>query len=828
MKRATRQKPSNDGAVMLARSPRATQLAGHRLPALDGLRGIGIAAVVVYHLDPSWLPGGYLGVDIFFVVSGFLITWLLFELLGAGGPVGPALRQFWARRARRLLPALVTVILCVTLFASFFARDAIPLLRADIPAALGFVANWQLLFHHDSYFESMGRPPLLLHLWSLGVEEQFYLLWPFVVLAVLRLARRPERAMTLVAGTGAAFSAFLMAAFFVPGHDPSSVYYDTFTHSSGLMIGAALAGAVHNRFGLLGPTRPGLLGPTRPGLLGPTRPGLLGPTRPGEPPHRAPGAGPRAWTGALSLAGLATLLALMGANTNFAYRGGIFLASVLTGLALLISRQPGIVQKALGCRPLRYLGKRSYSLYLWHWPIICLTRPDVDVPISGWPLLVLRVALMGLAAEASYKLIEQPFRTGRAQTALRSLSGAGRTAAVSWIGLCGAYRRGAPRRGQPTPAPRCAPDRLDSRCPCHAPARGAGCQPGPGREVGGQPHSPPASTRRHASTRPPTTIAAVTTRPRASTRPSTTTAAARRSYHYDDLDLHDDLDLYDDLDHHDTPAHHGAQFDRATAHDLVRHPSDAPGGSATTTTTTSAPKTGRDEPGKVPPSHSPAKVHASRPKLGHKVLAIGDSVLVAASASLQQRLHGDITIDAVVGRQVWSGIARLAAYKAAGDLVGLKCHNHRPRYERPDEPARTSRKFRALSIGVPLLVFVNVRVPLPWQSETNSSLAAVAGQPGIAVVNWYSASAAPGVLWPDAVHPDPKGQDLYAKTGRGGARATGPPGNGSLSPRHLATEASAKRLASQSWQTSWQFLLSLTMLLSTGPSARRRASSSSV
>jgi peptidoglycan/LPS O-acetylase OafA/YrhL len=270
--------------VTPARNATGAQHIGHRLPALDGLRGIGIAAVVVYHLDPSWLPGGYLGVDIFFVVSGFLITGLLFDLLGRRGPVSPAFRQFWTRRARRLLSALVAVILGVTLYASFFARDAVPLLRADIPAALGFVANWQLLFHHDSYFQSMGRPPLLLHLWSLGVEEQFYLVWPFIVLAVLRLARRPDRAMSLVAGAGACFSALLMAAFFVPGHDPSSVYYDTFTHSSGLMIGAALAAAVHNR------------------------PGLLRAARLGELAPRSPGAGPRAWTGAISLAGLATLL----------------------------------------------------------------------------------------------------------------------------------------------------------------------------------------------------------------------------------------------------------------------------------------------------------------------------------------------------------------------------------------------------------------------------------------------------------------------------------------------------------------------------------------
>jgi len=160
-------------------------------------------------------------------------------------------------------------------------------------------------------------------------------------------------------------------------------------------------------------------------------------------------------------------------------------------------------------------------------------------------------------------------------------------------------------------------------------------------------------------------------------------------------------------------------------------------------------------------SHHAAKAPSTRPKLGHDVLAIGDSVLVAASASLEQRLHGDITVDAVVGRQVWSGTARLAAYKAAGDLVGLKAIVIDLGTNGPMTPQDVA-QFRALSVGVPLLVFVNVRVPLPWQSETNSSLAAVAGQPGIAVVNWYSASAAPGVLWPDAIHPDPKGQVLYA------------------------------------------------------------------
>ena len=162
-----------------------------------------------------------------------------------------------------------------------------------------------------------------------------------------------------------------------------------------------------------------------------------------------------------------------------------------------------------------------------------------------------------------------------------------------------------------------------------------------------------------------------------------------------------------------------------------------------------------------PPAPVATTVAAAKPRLGHPYLAIGDSVLLASAQALEARLDGDITVDAVVGRQVWSGIARLAAYRAAGDLVGLKAVIIDLGTNGPISPYDVAR-FRALSAGVPLLVFVNVRVPLPWQAESDASLAAVAGQPGVVVVDWYRASANPAVLWPDGIHPDPRGQVIFA------------------------------------------------------------------
>jgi peptidoglycan/LPS O-acetylase OafA/YrhL len=660
------------------------------MPALDGLRGLGIAAVIAFHLNPSWLPGGYLGVDIFFVVSGFLITGLLLDMFAPGSAIGPALRQFWARRARRLLPALVVLLFVVTLVASLWAHDAMPELRADIPAALAFVANWRFLLHHDNYFQATGRPPLLQHLWSLGVEEQFYLVWPFVVLVLTLVARRRvNRALCWVAFSAAVASALAMAVLFVPGHDPSNVYYNTFCHASGLLIGAGLAGATRRRRAATG---------------------ALATKR-------------RAQVGFVSFAGLGLLLVFLGSNDSFTYRGGIFLASALTGLLLLLSLQPGPVQALLCVKPLSYLGTRSYSLYLWHWPIIELTRPDIDVNFSGWPLLVMRLALIAVAGEASYQLIEQPFRTGRAQAAIRAWRPRGRWVVGGAAGTCAAVA---------------VVLLAVISGPALSPALASGSTPAARIHLVAT--SPATTTLTPGSTanpgRPvPTMVPTTVPAPATPTTGRTATSSGATSS--------------------------TTVAPVTTTVPPTSVPRSAPTTANTISSFTSTPPS-TDAGALLPPRLGAA--HATPPKktkLGKDYLAIGDSVMVAGSTALEQRLHDDIVVDAVVGRQVWSGIDRLQEYRQAGDLVGLKAIVIGLGTNGPMTPSDVA-QFRSLAAGVPLLVFVNVRVPRPWQDETNSSIAAVEGLPGIHVVNWYKASATPGALWPDGIHPDPKGQVIYA------------------------------------------------------------------
>jgi peptidoglycan/LPS O-acetylase OafA/YrhL len=333
-------------------APAAPGLAYH--PALDGLRAIAVIAVVAYHF--GWIRGGFLGVDLFFVLSGFLITSLLVGERSAHGRVD--LVGFWARRARRLLPALLLLIAVLLVVA----RASTP--RSDVFATLGYVANWHQIWSQASYFDAYRAPSPLRHAWSLGVEEQFYLLWPILVVAAFRLGGR--RALAIACGAGIVASVTLMAIWYRPA-DPSRVYYGADTRAHLLLVGALLALVPWRRW-------------------------------------------PQ-WFGALSLAVCAITMLIATDHSIALYRGGMFVNALLVAAVIgaIVSRPDARLARSLGARPLRDLGRVSYGVYLWSWPVIVLCTTS-RTGLSGAPLTALRLALIAGATVASYFLVEQPIR----------------------------------------------------------------------------------------------------------------------------------------------------------------------------------------------------------------------------------------------------------------------------------------------------------------------------------------------------------------------------------------------------------------------------------
>jgi peptidoglycan/LPS O-acetylase OafA/YrhL len=346
------------------------------MPALDGLRGLAVLGVIAFHA--GHLTGGYLGVDLFFVLSGFLITSLLLVEHTDTGTVG--LGRFWARRARRLLPALLLVLGFSAVYASLWATPVeLEAIRADGLAALFYVANWQAIAGDGSYWAMFDEPSLLQHTWSLAIEEQFYLLWPFVVLAVLVWWRRSPRALFWVCAGGAALSGLSLVVRYAPGTDPSRLYYGTDTRVAAILLGAALACAGQ----VWGPVR------TSRGRLGLEIAGLAG-------------IGFLAWAW-FSVDGQAPFL----------YRGGLLGAGLAATVVIAAASHPeaGVIARALGWAPLVAAGIVSYGLYLWHWPIFVLVSPER----TGWPdavVLLARLALTASVAYASYRLVERPIRHG--------------------------------------------------------------------------------------------------------------------------------------------------------------------------------------------------------------------------------------------------------------------------------------------------------------------------------------------------------------------------------------------------------------------------------
>jgi peptidoglycan/LPS O-acetylase OafA/YrhL len=374
------------------------------------LRAFAVIAVLLYHADLAWIPGGFLGVEVFFVISGYLITALLLAEWRQRGRID--LKTFWLRRARRLLPALYVLLVATLAFAVVFLPGEIAGLRGDVLAALGYVTNWYLIFGQESYFEAVGRPSLLQHLWSLAVEEQFYLIWPPILALGLCIGatRLRRRRVLRVVIFGAVASAMAMALLYVPGVDPSRIYYGTDTRATGLLCGAALAflwspgdkyrpsEARHHRLGLPGRSRfRRRWGWTAPLLLD--------------------------IVGFAALGALVWFCVNLGEFQPFLYSGGFALVGIATTATIMAVVHPHSVigSRILGSAPLRWVGVRSYGIYLWHWPVFMVTRPDLDVPIDGLPLLALRLSATVVLADLSYRYIETPIRRGALGRAWRTL-----------------------------------------------------------------------------------------------------------------------------------------------------------------------------------------------------------------------------------------------------------------------------------------------------------------------------------------------------------------------------------------------------------------------
>ncbi len=350
-------------------------------------------SVMLYHGGVSWVPGGLLGVDVFFVLSGYLITSLLLREVRRGGRVG--LGAFWARRARRLLPALLLVLIAVMIWAGLDKSLDISSVRVDVASALAYVANWRFAFSHQGYFASAQSPSPVLHLWSLGVEEQFYLFWPLLVVVVVAVSRwwagrRPsDRVATgrvavfalAVVGTIASTSWLVIGA--LDGVDASRLYYGTDTRALALLTGAMLAAC----------------------LPLPRSPDAV------RPKIRSV----RWWSlfGGLAFAGLITVFAMVNGQDRLLYRGGFLVVAVLVAivLAALIRAPRGPLARLLSIPPLPHIGRISYALYLWHWPVILFLTGE-RTGLSGVSLLALRLGVSLVLAELSYAMVEYPVMSG--------------------------------------------------------------------------------------------------------------------------------------------------------------------------------------------------------------------------------------------------------------------------------------------------------------------------------------------------------------------------------------------------------------------------------
>ena len=367
------------------------QIGVRHIASIDGLRAIAVTAVVLYHLGISWIPGGFLGVDLFFVISGYVITRLILDSINQSSALD--LRAFYAARLRRIYPGFIFMVICTIIFIGVWAPEAIKRFLVDLPYAITGTINWFLVARHQDYFEAIGRPPLLQHTWSLAVELQFYLIWPIILLTILKYFGKKNIArIALVIAMVSGITLFFVSLRLdqANAQQISHIYFGTDTHSLGLFLGSALAVSW-------------------------------------IPQNLSADIAKRAQDvvdgiGVVGLLGLiSTFLFIDEANASL-YRiafplAGIFGCLVIISLVHPASRFAPIISTA----PFRWVGQRSYGIYIWHWVIFQMTRPSVDLTGQSWALYLARVLLVLALADISLRWVEIPFRQGVVQNWFRGM-----------------------------------------------------------------------------------------------------------------------------------------------------------------------------------------------------------------------------------------------------------------------------------------------------------------------------------------------------------------------------------------------------------------------
>jgi peptidoglycan/LPS O-acetylase OafA/YrhL len=680
------------------------------VPGLDGLRALSVFAVLLYHAQNALMPGGFLGVEVFFVISGYLITSLLLKEWQQTGQID--LPRFWLRRARRLLPALFLLIIAVLAFAVVFLPDEVAGLRSDALAASGYITNWYFIIGQKSYFETVGRPPLLKHLWSLAVEEQFYLLWPPILALMLRFWRPRRVLLAIVAG--AAASAALMAFLYVPMSDPSRVYYGTDTRAAGLLIGAALAF-------IWVPER---LSPriTRLPL------DLIG-------------------AGALGLVCLFFLR--VNQFEPLLYQGGFAVLGLATALLIAVTVTPRSRLGALmGHEPLRWIGLRSYGIYLWHWPVYMVTRPNLDIPFDGVASLAVRLAATLVLAELSFRFVETPIRSGalgRAWQTLRATTGQRRQRmAIEWGTALGALILLLMALGvtvvqaQPPAAPEylavASVNTIGSAAQPTAVTPEATATPSMQAMATPEPATatPSPTATAPATATPSPTASDMTATPQpafSSPLPASTAAGATAS----------------------PPATEQGPSPTRRPATATATPSPVPATATITATPSAVPATATITSTPLPTCVAVA---------GGRVTAIGDSVMIGAADELQRAVCS-IEVDAVQGRLVSFAVDALRAHSAAGQLgqvVVIHVGDNSIFYANQfDDMMGILAKARRV-------VFLNNRVDREWGAPNNVVISdGVKRYSNTVLVDWYKLTTnRPDLFWSDGMHLRPEGAHFYA------------------------------------------------------------------